>query len=250
MSGDNFTAAMANRSRRTVETELKFLAELSEITPQQLSSILGLLAGEQSRQLSQPQPPQPAPVPLPVQQTAPPPPPVQQPIVPPPAPYSPPTNQFSNASLNEKAPVQQHPPPPGPPPAYGAPGVLCTATALYAFEVKDHGDLELQPYDKIQVLKYENDQWWYGRNERTNSEGIFPRAWVNVVQEKGAPPPTNYGNMPLEVSQSGSAPPGPEGEGKGNKFEQGGKKFGKKMGNAAIFGAGATMGSNIVNSIF
>lgn len=40
--------------------------------------------------------------------------------------------------------------------------------------------------------------------------------------------------MPLEVSQSGSAPPGPEGEGKGNKFEQGGKKFGKKMGNAGM----------------
>lgn len=137
--------------------ELKFLAELSEITPQQLSSILGLLAGEQSRQLSQPQPPQPAPVPLPVQQTAPPPP-VQQPIVPPPAPYSPPTNQFANASLNEKAPVQQHPPPPGPPPAYGAPGVLCTATALYAFEYKDPGDLELRPYDKIQVLKYTADE--------------------------------------------------------------------------------------------
>ncbi|KAK3394737.1 hypothetical protein B0H63DRAFT_56473 [Podospora didyma] len=29
-----------------------------------------------------------------------------------------------------------------------------------------------------------------------------------------------------------------------------GKKFGKKLGNAAIFGAGATIGSNIVNSIF
>lgn len=248
MSADNFTAAMANRSRRTVETELKFLAELSEITHEDLASILAVLNEGQSRQLSQPLPPQPAQPP--VQQTAPPPLPIQQPIVPPPAPYSPPTNQFANASLNEKAPVQQHPPPPGPPPAYGAPGVLCTATALYAFEVKDHGDLELQPYDKIQVLKYENDQWWYGRNERTNSEGIFPRAWVNVVQEKGAPPPTNYGNMPLEVSQSGSAPTGPEGDGKGNKFEQGGKKFGKKMGNAAIFGAGATMGSNIVNSIF
>jgi len=29
-----------------------------------------------------------------------------------------------------------------------------------------------------------------------------------------------------------------------------GKKFGKKLGNAAIFGAGATIGSDIVNSIF
>jgi hypothetical protein len=75
--------------------------------------------------------------------------------------------------------------------------------------------------------------------------------------------------MPLEVSQSGS----PSTPGKANKFEEHGKKFGKKMGNAgkllsgirlllrnfgkltkvintAIFGAGATIGSNIVNSIF
>jgi LAS seventeen-binding protein 1/2 len=36
----------------------------------------------------------------------------------------------------------------------------------------------------------------------------------------------------------------------GGKFGEQGKKFGKKLGNAAIFGAGATIGSNIVNSIF
>ncbi|KAK9451079.1 SH3 domain-containing protein [Limtongia smithiae] len=35
-----------------------------------------------------------------------------------------------------------------------------------------------------------------------------------------------------------------------SQFEKQGKKFGKKLGNAAIFGAGATIGSNIVNSIF
>ena len=79
-----------------------------------------------------------------------------------------------------------------------------------------------------------------------------------------APQPTNYGNMPLEVSQSGSTP-----SGGGNKFGAHGKKFGKKLGNAglyscpwniyrrdltdvflAIFGAGATMGADLVNSIF
>jgi hypothetical protein len=38
--------------------------------------------------------------------------------------------------------------------------------------------------------------------------------------------------------------------GEPSKTQQYGKKFGKKMGNAAIFGAGATIGSNIVNSIF
>jgi len=54
--------------------------------------------------------------------------------------------------------------------------------------------------------------------------------------------------MPLAVSQSGSVLP-TEGR-KPSKFEENGKKFGKKMGNAAIFGAGATIGSNIVNGIF
>jgi LAS seventeen-binding protein 1/2 len=61
-------------------------------------------------------------------------------------------------------------------------------------------------------------------------------------------PSTDYGNMPLAVSQSGSTMP-TEGR-KPSKFEENGKKFGKKMGNAAIFGAGATIGSNIVNGIF
>ena len=41
------------------------------------------------------------------------------------------------------------------------------------------------------------------------------------------------------------------GEGKvPSKGQEQGKKFGKKLGNAAIFGAGATIGGNIVNSIF
>jgi hypothetical protein len=59
---------------------------------------------------------------------------------------------------------------------------------------------------------------------------------------------TEYGNMPLAVAQTGSSQY-PEGR-KPSKLEENGKKFGKKMGNAAIFGAGATIGSNIVNGIF
>lgn len=55
--------------------------------------------------------------------------------------------------------------------------------------------------------------------------------------------------MPLDISQSSSAMTAVEGK-KPSKFEENGKKFGKKMGNAAIFGAGATIGSNIVNGIF
>ena len=63
-----------------------------------------------------------------------------------------------------------------------------------------------------------------------------------------SPPSTDYGNVPLAVSQSGSVLSAEAR--KPSKFEENGKKFGKKMGNAAIFGAGATIGSNIVNGIF
>lgn len=59
----------------------------------------------------------------------------------------------------------------------------------------------------------------------------------------------SYGNMPLDVTQSSSAVTPVEGK-KPSRFEENGIKFGKKMGNAAIFGAGATIGSNIVNGIF
>lgn len=84
-----------------------------------------------------------------------------------------------------------------------------------------------------------NSDWAKGRNERTHQEGIFPRSYVNIVEEKsnshGMPPPptpqreTNYGNMPLAVSQTGG---GGGGGGPPSKVEENGKKFGKKLGNA------------------
>lgn len=139
-----------------------------------------------------------------------------------------------------------------------------------------------------------NADWAKGRNERTGNEGIFPRSYVQILDEKkNAMVPqqqqmmpsssSGYGNMPLEVSQSGSGAVAGSGGGGESKFNQQGKKFGKKMGNAgmsstfffssyslrpshhlrmgiananihcfftAIFGAGATIGSNIVNGIF
>ncbi|RHZ71473.1 hypothetical protein CDV55_102779 [Aspergillus turcosus] len=236
-----FMTAMSNRSLRTIRSELEFLADASVITRQQLSSILTQLPNEAPQQAA-------TPVPQPQQ---------QQPVVaqsqPSPASYAPPTSQFANSSLNEKAALQQqqYATPSVPPPAYPqAVPVLSVATALYAYTPTDAGDLALQPHDRVQVLEHMNADWWRGRNERTNLEGIFPRSYVNVIEEKGvsSPPPTSYGNVPLEVSQSGSS--APDGKRPGSKFEEHGKKFGKKMGNAAIFGAGATIGSNIVNSIF
>lgn len=130
---------------------------------------------------------------------------------------------------------------------------LATATALYAYTSADAGDLELQPNDHIAVTEYMNAEWWKGKSSRTGHEGIFPRSYVKVIDEKGmasgSAPAANYansyGNMPLETSQMGN------GDGKvPGKGQEMGKKFGKKLGNAAIFGAGATIGGNIVNSIF
>ncbi|KAL2865821.1 SH3 domain-containing protein [Aspergillus lucknowensis] len=244
-SEDKFYSALTNRSLRNIRSELEFLADSSVLTPQQLSSILSQLpdcsnSTESERQVSVPSAPSPVQQPAPTQTLS------------SPAPYSPPTTQFADTTLNEKAQYGMNPTLPqqhyaSPPPAYPqAPIVLSMASALYAYTPTDAGDLALQPHDRIQVLEHMNADWWRGRNERTNLEGIFPRSYVNVLDEKPSSSPSSYGNMPFEVSQSGSSST----PGKNHKFEEHGKKFGKKMGNAAIFGAGATIGSNIVNSIF
>ncbi|KAL4779382.1 SH3 domain-containing protein [Aspergillus varians] len=251
-SQEMFLSVLTNRSLRNVRSELEFLADASVITPQQLSSILSQLpnSGESQRQLPAPSAPSPVQLPRADAQTVSPP--VATQTIPSPAPYSPPTSQLADTSLNEKAQYGVNAPPPqqhyaSPPPAYPqAPAVLSIASALYAYTPTDAGDLALQPNDRVQVLEHMNADWWRGRNERTNLEGIFPRSYVNVLNEKSVAPPSNYGNVPLDVSQSGSS----ETPSKNGKFEEHGKKFGKKMGNAAIFGAGATIGSNIVNSIF
>jgi hypothetical protein len=240
---------------------LEFLVDTSVITSSQLNSILSQLpdeadaraavARQQPRQASPLQQPAPSPAPLPE--------PVQ-PIhtQPPQAPYSPPTTQMSNTSFNEKAQLhnQYVSPPPQPPPAYPqVPPILSLATALYAYTPTDAGDLALSPNDRVQVIEHMNDDCmfhhmamlkikadlftgWRGRNERTGMEGIFPRAYVNVIDEKAVaampPPQSNYGNMPLDVSQSGSSA-NPNDPAQKSKFEQGGKKFGKKLGNAGMY---------------
>ncbi|MCJ1437671.1 hypothetical protein MMC27_007058 [Xylographa pallens] len=220
---DLTTKAIANRSLRTIRTELEFLADTSLLSASQLSSILALLPDPSSSASS-----------------------TTQPL----------TTGLGNLSISEKQPTSFYSPSPspGPPPAYASPPSLAKASALYAYAPTDTGDLALLPNDRIQVFEFMNADWAKGRNERTGQEGIFPRTYVSILEEKNAgmvpPPPTpqqnnNYGNMPLTVSQSGT---GGDGAGR-SKFDDNGKKFGKKLGNAAIFGAGATLGSSIVNGI-
>ena len=127
------------------------------------------------------------------------------------------TNGPTNGNYNEKSDsiYSQQPPasPQPPPPAYNSPPPqanwppLAQATALYAYTSSDAGDLELQPNDHVTVTEYMNAEWWKGRSSRTGQEGIFPRSYVKVNEEKQAGQPggsNNYGNAPLEVSQMGN----------------------------------------------
>jgi len=148
--------------------------------------------------------------------------------------------------------------------------VIAHAKALYKYQAADSRDLSFERDDTIDVHEYMNDDWWMGRNQRTGAEGIFPKTYVQIdhnVSPQGYPnEKTGYygqngasaGNYPPPPgpgqgnAYNSAAPPMGTGEqnGEPSKMEQNGKKFGKKLGNAAIFGAGATIGSNIVNSIF
>lgn len=181
-----------------------------------------------------------------------------------------PTQQMSSMSVNSTASEKKsnnvgyyannasNPPPPAyptPPAAPVGPPALCHATAMYQYNAQDAGDLALMPNDKIVVTEYMNNEWWKGSNERTGAEGIFPASYVRREEKSVVPASTsgpvqsNYGNMPVDVS-NGAVAQQPNAPHEPSKFEEGGKKFGKKLGNAAVFGAGATIGSKIVNGIF
>jgi len=164
--------------------------------------------------------------------------------------------------------------PPPPPPAKP---VIARARALYKYQAADDRDLSFERDDQIAVHEYMNTDWWMGRNERTGAEGIFPKSYVQVDTEKDvagfyAPSQPNYVSPSPSAAANGAYPPPPQAQnpynshvppmaiaqggepagdsGGKSKVSEHGKKFGKKLGNAAIFGAGATIGGNIVNSIF
>ncbi|KAI0487447.1 SH3 domain-containing protein [Xylaria cf. heliscus] len=200
---------------------------------------------------------------------------------------SPPVNAMANLALHQNPspnpappaynatgppslPARNNPPPPPPP----AKPVISRARALYRYQAADDRDLSFERDDRIAVHEYMNDDWWMGRNERTGAEGIFPKNYVQIDHDEKAgfyapaqptyasPPPAAYNGgypappqaqnpynshvPPMAVAEGGGSNQG-EGE---SKMGAAGKKIGKKLGNAAIFGAGATLGGNLVNSIF
>ncbi|GMG20575.1 unnamed protein product [Ambrosiozyma monospora] len=151
------------------------------------------------------------------------------------------------------------------------------AEALYDYHPQQPDDLELRVGAKVIIQEKMSPSWWRGTsNGRT---GVFPANYVKIVGgsnekaayeqqqqpqqmyfQQSAPQPMQqyqappvYQAAPAAVVQSQPEPVQVEQQqGKHNAGKLGGvaKKFGSKLGNAAIFGAGATIGSDIVNSIF
>lgn len=126
---------------------------------------------------------------------------------------------------------------------------LTYASALYAYKPSDPYDLELAAGDRIAVTEYMNAEWWKGRSERTGAEGIFPRNYVRIDDKlpTAKAPASRFGSIAGNVGNN-SAPSEPNAP--PSKAQEYGKKGGKKLGNAVIFGAGATIGSNLINGIF
>ncbi|KAH7093395.1 SH3 domain-containing protein [Paraphoma chrysanthemicola] len=238
---DSFKNAMVNRSLGDIKNNLQFLVEASIITSAQHDTIISQLpvsAENSARAL-------PA---VPTQALS------HMNLNSQPTPAASPAPEKKSANVGYYADTHTSN---APPPAYPSvpatplgPPVLAHANALYQYNAQDAGDLALMPNDRVVVTEYMNTEWWKGKNERTGMEGIFPASYVRKEEKSlmpmvppSAPAPSNYGNMPLDVASS-AQPHEP------SKAEQQGKKFGKKLGNAAIFGAGATIGGKIVNGIF
>ncbi|KAL8680897.1 MAG: hypothetical protein Q9186_002962, partial [Xanthomendoza sp. 1 TL-2023] len=230
---------MTNRSLRTIRTELEYLTDARLLTPNQLTSLLSQLPS---------QTPLVAPIQSPTTTGA-----VAPAVTP--SHTGGLASQLKNTYFSEKkTPVNNdyYTPQPTPapvipnalpPPAYShTPKSLASASALYEYMPSDAGDLALLPNDRVSITEFMNADWAKGKNERTGQEGIFPRSYVQIIDEKNAmvgmmaPPQTpmvgagsgGYGNVPLDVSQGGSG----SAVGGESKFNQQGKKFGKKMGNA------------------
>ncbi|KAK3337181.1 SH3 domain-containing protein [Cercophora scortea] len=273
VSGDRQRIIETNRSLRLIKNELESLLEKGVITDAAFDSINNLLPTEADISSAQhtpaqrsaaavPPPPTAAPNNLNLNQPA----------------HAPPSyNQSTSTNAPPPLPGRNNQPPPPPPPSKP---VLIHAKALYAYAASDARDCSFDRDDRIAVYEYMNADWWMGRNLRTGHEGIFPKSYVEAEtpqswnNEKAGgypayqppaqpqyggyappPPPGNPYNAnvpPMAVAEQGQGQ-GADGSGSGSggsKMGETGKKFGKKLGNAAIFGAGATIGSNLVNSIF
>ncbi|TVY38779.1 Protein csh3 [Lachnellula subtilissima] len=246
-----------NRSLRNIKNELENLAEAGAISDDIFDQIMGVLPSESSLGGSSRANTHAAPSPSPVPTNA-----FQNMHVADPAPPS--YSNSNNAAAPPSLPTRKASTPSKP--------EIARATALYRYAEPD--DCNFEVGDTIVIYEYMNADWWLGKNVRTGKEGVFPVTYVQTMtnpdsaptnshygdekkngypgmvqqQNQGPPPgPSNPYNSDVPPMQIAEQPSDGKQPGKGGAM---GKKFGKKLGNAAIFGAGATIGGNIVNSIF
>lgn len=127
--------------------------------------------------------------------------------------------------------------------------MLSLAEALWAFPGTEPGDLSFQAGDRLEVLEKVKDDWWKGRIAGREPTGLFPSSYVRetqILREKpglpSLPPRAGYGpggNPMTDVAHGTSVFESQQQEEATKKplLGKNGEKFGKKLGNAAIFGA-------------
>ncbi|KAI5805774.1 hypothetical protein EDC01DRAFT_263990 [Geopyxis carbonaria] len=242
--------AYQNRALRTIQAELEFLRDTSLITPATLAQVLQLLPTPSGPRTAPPGA-SPTPAPTHAQSSTPAMPHLARHFTPP---MSPPASTAT--PLHEKAALG-----PAPPPSYTP---MVRAEALWAFSGSESGDLTFAAGDTIEVVEKVKDDWWRGR-VGGGEVGLFPSSYVREITTPNLPPRGGKsaevavgggygrgGNMMTDVAHDGGHQQQQGGEAAEKKpmLGKNGEKFGKKLGNAAIFGAGATIGGKIVNGIF
>ena len=124
--------------------------------------------------------------------------------------------------------------------------MISLADAKWSFTGTEVGDLSFTAGDVIEVLEKIKEDWWKGRVRGGKGDiGLFPSSYVSetvVLAKEKAPLPSlpprtqaGYGpggNMMTDVAHGSN-----DAEKKQGALAKNGEKFGKKLGNATIFGA-------------
>jgi len=86
-----------------------------------------------------------------------------------------------SADYFQRGAVQKKKPPPPPPKRIGSQNPIVYATALYAFDGQNQGDLSFREGDQIKVIKKTNstDDWWEG--ELRGVKGSFPANYCKLA---------------------------------------------------------------------
>jgi len=188
---------------------------------------------------------------------------------PPQSPFQPPqSSPYHQPTPYNQAPSQpQWQPPSGPPPTssyQSPPPPTVRARALWAYneDGKEPNDLSFSAGETIEIVEETNPDWWSGRCR--GRQGLFPSNYVEKLppgsgpQDRGNYNPPSYGMVP-SMSPPGGPPNGSvivsndqqqQPDKKKSKFGGLGNTMATSAAGGLGFGAGAAVGSGIINSIF